>query len=852
MVKNQYTQFKEEIVIPTLLGGYLDEAFPSMEFVDKGNRWISKYHLDGSNSSKSEKCYIYKSGSTLFENGGEHEGIFNFAMTQYGTDFMETLKRLCGVCNIPLPEADPEYTKRMEAAKRKQNSLNASMEKQQAALFSPEGKVVLDYLHDKRGYKDETIKAMHLGLLTKEEAEKLYDMGEFGAQGQENEYKKRVYPKDFPLSIPYISKGKLRGFKFRYVTEEAAAKYGTAKYRNTDSLGGKMKALPFLYSPNNIKDEVICVEGEFDMLHAYTRGIKNIIATSGGQGLTGETLSLLRESGTLKRVIFIPDNDQNGSGYKIAKAGIKLVEEADLEAFVVTLPDGIKDVDEYLTKHSADELKDLIEHHADKEIFWKYNRLLDDLRKKYPEDYLSDLHQSRIKEAVYALINSCKDETDRHAMVINFAQWFNVPNAEAEVEAEANRLREKADDKARADKAKDAANTYSKLVAEGKIGQANAFMAEALAELKLLGGIGTFGDLLRIPTRAERLARFRDKPEALETSYKFDNGGEPLPLTLPSGALTMVAAPTSHGKSTFLRNLALDVAKRYEDKSVLYFTFEESEEDVIAQFTNTYINKQLHAPSQRHPQLENIVNFYRTGKIEYMSAENTEDFKREEAEFFANYLDNGKIRIYYRDYNLETLVDALEFAVSRIPTKAVFIDYIQILRSQKLARQPRNEQLKEICISLKDFSVKHKLPVVLAAQLNREAKTPFRMDNNQMAESSDIEKAANTIVCLWNSSFKASSYGDKGLSKEEKEELKTLKNQGFELGKGGKIFAKLTKKRGGRGVGMYALLTFNGYSGKIVENFDPNEKEAVQEAAQGAEQTELPFNGADLNSDDPF
>lgn len=830
MAQNQYTQFKAEVVIPTLLDKYLAEAFPSMEFVNKGDSWKSKYHIDGSISSSRDQSYIYKSGTILHDNNGDKVGIFDFAMAQFNnTDFMETLKRLADICHLQLPEADPEYTKRMEAAKQKQNALTASMDRQKKALFAPEGKVVLDYLHDKRGYTDDTIKAMGLGYLSQEEAARLNELGE--------ELPPNIT--DFPLSIPYTSRGKLRGFKFRYVTDEANKKYGKAKYRNTKNLSGKMNGLPFLYSPQNIKERVIIVEGELDALHAYTKGIKNVVATSGGS-LNEETLSLLMESGTLKRVFFIPDNDPNGRGNKFVKNAIKIVEEQRLEAFVVTLPKGSKDVDEYLTKATANDLNALIEG-ADKAKIWEFRQLIDELRKKYPEEYLSGIHESETEAAVFSLANSCKSELLREEILNNYAKCYNISGIEAKVIARANEVREAEEAKNRADKAKAAADTYSKLVAEGKVGEANSFMAEALAEQKKLGGTGTYGDLLKVPTRAERLARFKDKPEALETSYQFTEGGEPLPFTLPSGALTMVAAPTSHGKSTFLRNLALDVVKRYKDKNVLYFTFEESEEDVIAQFTNTYVDTLLHAPSSKYPQLETIINYYRTGEAKYIADKALQDFQCKEMEFSTNYLDNGRIRIYYRDYNLETLIEALEFAVNHIPTKAIFVDYIQILRSQKLAKQPRNEQLKEICISLKDFSVKYKLPVVLAAQLNREAKTPFRMDNNQMAESSDIEKAANTIVCLWNSSFKASTYGDKGLSKEEKEELDTLKEKKFELGKSGKIFAKLTKKRGSRGVGMYALFEYKGYSGKIDGNYNPE-----------AEQTELPYGNEEQNGASPF
>ena len=97
------------------------------------------------------------------------------------------------------------------------------------------------------------------------------------------------------------------------------------------------------------------------------------------------------------------------------------------------------------------------------------------------------------------------------------------------------------------------------------------------------------------------------------------------------------------------------------------------------------------------------------------------------------------------------------------------------------------------------------------------------MDNTQMAESSDIEKAANTIICIWNSKFRATAYGDKAIGDKEQKELGTLTQKGFVLGTEGKIFAKLTKRRGDRGVGMYSIFDFKGYAGKIVENYNPEE-----------------------------
>ena len=110
-----------------------------------------------------------------------------------------------------------------------------------------------------------------------------------------------------------------------------------------------------------------------------------------------------------------------------------------------------------------------------------------------------------------------------------------------------------------------------------------------------------------------------------------------------------------------------------------------------------------------------------------------------------------------------------------------------------------------------------------------------------MAESSDIEKAANTIVCLWNSNFKLKQYGAKEPSQDEKKELELLESKGFVGGREGKLFALVTKIRGSRGVGMYSIFEYKGYCGKVVENYKPEE-----------EQQELPFEPSSPDDNDPF
>ena len=835
------TRFINEELKPRLYS-HIPQIFPELHFTKRGSKYISSLHPDGTEGTgrKEDRSVVTEKQPTkVFDNTRQEakDVITLYMENNRITEVWEAVNKLCNIVGILPPENTPEEKERYRQQEQRRTALELSAERQKKALFAPEGREVLEYLHS-RGWTDSEIQEAELGFISTGEATTI------NAQRSIGDF--------YTLSIPLRSGSILYGFKFRTIRKETNGQdkytylYGTEKRTNLFNLTGIQQE----------DGAIVVVEGELDALHAQVRGIKGVVATGGGK-LTEELLATATGRG-IKRITLLFDKDERGA--KFVRESINIAHYRGISVLVATFPDGetlsdgraIHDIDEYLQAHTPQELQSLIDNAISGS---KY--LLEDLVqtaiKEHGEENLTDAIEIDLRNKVIALANHTPNEVERDYILNTYANLVNIDGKQAftdeALRAVANRERA-AEDTLRIERETGRAITDAKLLydRERDVQGALKKMEEAVSRIRLIGDREKYGDLLRITSREERIRKFKEKPEVLRTSYQFTEGGEvALPFVIPSGALTILAAPTSHGKSTFLRNLAIDVAKRYEyeDKSVLYFTFEESEEDVIAQFTNTYIGKRLHAVSKRYTQIDSIIDYYKTGQAKYIGGNNaeisTEEFKRRELHFSTNYLDSGKIRIYYRDYDLETLLEALEFAVSNIHTKAIFIDYIQILRSQKLARQPRAEQLKEICISLKDFSVKYKIPVVLAAQLNREATTPLRMNNTQMAESSDIEKAANTIVCLWNSNFKLKQYGTKEPSKDEREELETLEAKGFVGGREGKLFALVTKIRGSRGVGMYSIFEYKGYCGKVVENYKPEE-----------EQQELPFEPSSPDDNDPF
>jgi replicative DNA helicase len=64
-------------------------------------------------------------------------------------------------------------------------------------------------------------------------------------------------------------------------------------------------------------------------------------------------------------------------------------------------------------------------------------------------------------------------------------------------------------------------------------------------------------------------------------------------LKIQGGALTILAGPTGHGKTSVKINMILNYLKLYPDKKAYFFSYEESRAAILALFLNTYIGEDL-------------------------------------------------------------------------------------------------------------------------------------------------------------------------------------------------------------------------------------------------------------------
>lgn len=351
---------------------------------------------------------------------------------------------------------------------------------------------------------------------------------------------------------------------------------------------------------------------------------------------------------------------------------------------------------------------------------------------------------------------------------------------------------------------------------------------------------GRFEDDYTPLTLAQVIEEERTEPDGLETQYYVkDRDNNYYNVEIPAKQLTLIGAQTSHGKSRLLENLAIHFVEHSKnDEVVLYYTFEESRNMVFEEMLSLFTSN---VPLSMGRNIDTIRKYYKGNRNYINSKADLNEFNKK-ADLFDKY-QQKHLRIINKPYSVEEIIDNIKFLSGKFAAegktiKAVFIDYVQLIR-----RLEETGNVKaDICYvmrKLQDFAVmKAKLPIILAAQLNRSAGSPLDLHNQNMADASDIEHNAGMVILEWNSSFRpiTGSSWDKPENKSERERLSKL---GLEPGKPGKMYILVTKWRGGPR-GTEAVLTFNQNTGLI----EGNDKEVPAEAKQNIvsdEEKDAPF-----------
>lgn len=303
-----------------------------------------------------------------------------------------------------------------------------------------------------------------------------------------------------------------------------------------------------------------------------------------------------------------------------------------------------------------------------------------------------------------------------------------------------------------------------------------------------------FKYLLENNSKQKLVDRLKAKPTGASTGYMIGK----VELKLPGGAITVIAAPSSHGKTAVLINAVLGFLRENPNDSAYFFTYEEDWDAVLCLFLNTYLDMKLSNNNR-----DFIKSYFRGEDPSFGAEVVSKDFKLYEEVFFKKFIDSGRLRIFYGEMPIEELVEAIEYIKKQENVGLVCIDYMQFLSfAARSARASRQEELKQICLKLKDVVVKTGLPLLLAAQFNREVKTEADLSYLNIGEAGDIERIASLIIGIFNRSFKC--FGGKN----------NINKDGEAIPNEPTIYVEVLKGRG-IGHGHNEVFDFDGNSGVL-------------------------------------
>lgn len=841
---NNLDSFKEYELFPTLFGN-IDRAFPELHFKKVGQRWESKYHLADATKDSQNKAitFVYENRKfmAIDHSADEKKGLIDLYMSLNNVDFITALKALAELCNLTIPNSDSEEWKEYEERQANRENANTTFVN---ALWgdTEEAKRVRSYLFSRK-WTEEDIKKAELGLITTAIRLSLPDGDSYkGVVKNASGETIGGVGTTHLLTIPYRNGSRLLGFKFREVVETTT---GT-KYLNSYGL---QKSSGLFGIGIGVKDVVI-VEGELDALHAKVMGADNVVATTGGKA-TETQIADAKKRGVEKFTLLF-DNDERGRSFVIPT--INAIQEVGGSIYIATLPDGAKDLDEYLAAHTIEDyrrevvgealtysvyiLNDIVGRYAEKEDKGGLLTLKD------REDFFSEverlLNSPYIKpyerEDIYKLLGQYGESLN--FKVSDFREWADKAYLRTQ---EANRAKE----------VREASAKITEALNDGRTDEALSLMRETATKQSAQERAVEYAKIFAPSTPQEYATFLSEIKEGIPTGFVFEQGRQREELTLNSG-LTFICGYRGHGKTSYLNNIALNEARRNvalgNGKSVLYFSYEVDKRRLITDLLNTFVND---AEISRTPS-DTILSYFKGKGSTYFRNERRTDgrthydnFVAQKDKFFRDLLSSGALTIVDENYKVEQLLDAIKYYLSTRTASIVCIDYAQLIYSEEYSRQ-RTEEIKKVVNDIKDFANREGIPFVLAAQFNRDVDSPVSVDTKNIGEGGDFERIADTCIGLFN----LKELHPLPKNKEEEKAAKKLLSdlgaatyaQGDELKPiQGKLFVRLMKRR----YGYYPLDTILEWEGRT-KYIKPNFEEALSTQAK---QTEL---FSETQEDAPF
>jgi DNA primase catalytic core len=780
----------------------LSTALPEFAFkrINKGYQSTSNLKITGEMGEKG-KVYVYDNNiSRLIDYTRNSISIFDYVQQRDRLSNAETLQKLAKLAAVNLPTLakfaqTDNYEQIRQQSQIWEDAHQYFVYLLNDAPYAGEQRDQLKQYLAQRGYDEAALQVMQLGFVPS--YEKL-----FVHLTQNKQYTAQMVRqyiqlheqigKTHILAIPYRDAvGRIKGIIARDISHDKNALLPKYLY----STGLKKDDALFNVKAGRQYQHLIVVEGLLDALHAESKGLDNVVAL-GGTGFNTQQMKQLLRCGTKALTLCL---DQDQAGEKATLRVLQLLSEnSTLKTYIAQLPEGSKDPDQYIKEQGVEAFKNIIS-----QAIPAYQYSLQRVIQKYVSDpnaqnisQLDPQQADNFLHEISQLTASTPDPLDRDRLIAQFLQIVSPWGISLQsIENTVERLRQTQQENARNAAFAQLIYQAQQIKTRGNAEQALQWLQEQSRTVAHQNKSASFEHLRQPLLEANLQERLSNKPHNLRTGYSI--AGEE--INLPAGALSILCAPTSHGKTTFLINLLLNLVQNYPDKQIHLFSYEEDNDTLLLNALNTFINRELSKNNRK-----SIKSYFTEQSELYFEKNALETFNNGKKLFFDELIATQRLHIHYVDYDSDTLIDAIHYLKNNAPTAAILIDYMQLLHKKTNRRfNSRQEELKEICLDLKDMVVETGLPVVLGAQFNREVINPALLHPTKIGEAGDIERIAHLILGFWNNNFDAIGNDS---------QLSELRNNGYL--KPHTLYLKLLKNRGGI-ANIADLLSYNGNTGKI-------------------------------------
>lgn len=730
------------------LGDFLDhEVVPRLSvevvYTDPAHAWASRTEKAWKggcpfHESRSGSSFVVTPASMRWwcegcqEGGGPVQYLWKLqggtGRTPHGTDFVDVVRNLAERAGVPFPEREitEEEREKARAREARRSVLEVVVAHAEEVLWSPAGAAARAYLAESRGFTDEDLRSLRLGL---------YDsVSGFRAALE----KAQVDLKD--AADAGVLRDKLEGYVLIPWMGDRGLPltlYGRWKEQVPPEGRPKTIALPGegtkgspLYLDRALQAghlDLVAVEGVFDAALLQARGDTRVVAYVAASFSDLQVETLVRRK--VRSVTLCGDPD--GGGDRGTLSNVEKLAKVGIPTYVVPrLPDEL-DPDEFVLRHGMDAWRGRVLEALPGSVF-RASLVLEGVTPTSPESERRAAVENLVPilEALVGPQAALDEETILHTTA---ERTGYTAAALAEVVQESLAARERERKKASAlavlQKAKDATERGD----EDPV-------ALLRAGVEKLSALEKDAEPEPLVFSVERLWK------EMETAPTGRRSGwatvDALDVRFHAGELAVLGARTGHAKTTALVGLLWNwLQDSREDEAFLFYSHEEAE---IPVFRRLLALASVEAAGTKRPA------WSRTEIRDFaVDPESREEWP------LPRYLEAAKERLAALEDRLfvvhrsgwtadQVAAHALSVLGKGLTIGGVFVDYLQRIPVPSKAKGDRRDiDVSAVARRLKTLSEEVDAPVVVGAQVNREA-IPRDFSKN-IAEAESYEDATVTI-----------------------------------------------------------------------------------------------------------